>query len=149
MKGFMRQRGASWELRVFLGYDPVTGKQRYSYRTVHGGKRDAQRALAEMITEADKGLVARTNATVEDLLEAWFELAAADFSPTTVKETRGYMDRSLLPMLGHRQLAKLKPAEIDAFYQRLRASGGVRGQPLAPATIGRIHGVLRRARPRV
>lgn len=25
MKGFMRQRGASWELRVYLGRDPVTG----------------------------------------------------------------------------------------------------------------------------
>jgi integrase len=145
MKGYIRQRGAAWELRVFLGYDPVTRKQLYAYRTVHGGKRDAQRMLAEMITEVDKGLVARTNATVKDLLEAWFELAAADFSPTTVKETRGYMDRSLLPTLGHRQLAKLNPAEIDAFYQRLRASGGVRGQPLAPATIRRIHGVLRRA----
>ena len=45
MKGFIRQRGAAWELRVFLGYDPVTAKQRYSYRTVHGGtafgKRDS------------------------------------------------------------------------------------------------------------
>jgi len=26
MKGYMRQRGASWELRVYLGRDPVTGK---------------------------------------------------------------------------------------------------------------------------
>ncbi len=43
MKGFMRQRGSAWELRVFLGYDPVTGKQRYAQRTVRGGKREARR----------------------------------------------------------------------------------------------------------
>ena len=34
MKGFMRQRGASWELRVFLGPDPLAGKKRYATRTV-------------------------------------------------------------------------------------------------------------------
>jgi integrase len=34
MKGFMRQRGASWELRVFLGRDPLTGKKRYATRRV-------------------------------------------------------------------------------------------------------------------
>ena len=42
MKGFMRQRGVSWELRVFLGHDPLTGKKRYATRTVRGGKREAQ-----------------------------------------------------------------------------------------------------------
>ncbi len=52
MKGFMRQRGASWELRVFLGRDPVTGKKRYATKTVRGGKREAQSVLATMITEA-------------------------------------------------------------------------------------------------
>ncbi|MEZ5247604.1 MAG: site-specific integrase [Acidimicrobiales bacterium] len=145
MKGYMRQRGGSWELRVFLGHDPVTGKQRYANRTVRGGKREAQRALAAMITEAEQGLTARSAATVAELLEAWFDQAAPDFSPATAKETRGYLDRSLLPGLGGRRLAKLKPGDIDAFYRRLRESGGVGGKPLAPATVRRIHGILRRA----
>ncbi|MEM8621488.1 MAG: site-specific integrase [Actinomycetota bacterium] len=145
MKGFMRQRGASWELRVYLGLDPVTGKKRYATKTVRGGKRAAQTALAEMITEAERGMMARTTATVGELLDAWFDFAAPDFSPKTVKETRGYIDRSLMPSLGSRQLAKLKPADLDAFYRRLLASGGAGGRPLAPATVRRIHGILRRA----
>jgi len=102
MKGFMRQRGASWELRVFLGRDPLTGRKRYATRTVRGGKREAQTALAEMVTEAERGLTARTTATVGELLDAWFEFASPDFSPKTVKETRGYIDRSLMPALGSR-----------------------------------------------
>jgi hypothetical protein len=28
MKGSMRQRGSAWELRVYLGVDPVSSKQR-------------------------------------------------------------------------------------------------------------------------
>lgn len=145
MKGSMRKRGESWELRVFLGYDPVTGKQRYTTRTLRTGKREAQRSLAEMVVEAERGLTSRTTATVGQLLETWFEFAAPDFSPKTVKETRGYIDRSLLPTLGSKSLAKLKPAELDAFYRRLLESGGSGGRPLAPGTVRRIHGILRRA----
>ena len=89
MKGFMRQRGDAWELRVYLGTDPVTGKQRYATRSVRGGKREAQRTLNAMVHDAERGLLVRTNATVGELLEAWFEHAAVDFSPKTVKETRG------------------------------------------------------------
>jgi hypothetical protein len=49
MKGSMRQRALSWELRVYLGADPVSGKQRYATKTVRAGKREAQRVLNEMI----------------------------------------------------------------------------------------------------
>ncbi len=145
MKGFMRQRGASWDLRVYLGHDPLTGKKRYATRTVRGGKREAQTALAEMITEAERGLTVRTSATVGELLSAWIEFAAPDFSPKTVKETKGYIDRSLMPAMGALPLAKLKPADLEAFYRRLLTSGGSGGRPLAPGTVRRIHGILRRA----
>jgi integrase len=64
MKGSMRQRGSAWELRVYLGADPVTGKQRYATKTVRAGKREAQRLLNEMKVEAERGLATRTTATV-------------------------------------------------------------------------------------
>ena len=130
---------------MYLGHDPLTGKKRYVTQTVRGGKREAQTALAEMVTEAERGLTVRTTATVGELLEAWFEFATPDFSPKTVKETRGYIDRSLMPALGTWSLAKLKPADLDAFYRRLLVSGGSGGRPLAPGTVRRIHGILRRA----
>ena len=47
--------------------------------------------------------------------------------------------------LGARRLAKLKPADLDAFYRQLLTSGGVGGRPLSPGTVRRIHGILRRA----
>lgn len=145
MKGFMRKRGESWELRVFLGTDPVTGKQRYATKTSRGGKREAQRQLAEMITEVERGQSITTNATVGELLEAWLEMASRDFSPKTVKETRGVIDRNLLPHIGSTPLKKLRPSDLDRLYQRLQASGGAGGKPLAPATVRRTHGILRRA----
>jgi len=50
-----------------------------------------------------------------------------------------------MPALGSRPLAKLEPADLDAFYRRLLTSGGSGGRPLAPGTVRRIHGILRRA----
>jgi hypothetical protein len=35
----MRQRGESWELKVDLGREAVTGVKHWAYRTFHGGKR--------------------------------------------------------------------------------------------------------------
>ena len=81
-----------------------------------------------MITEVERGLSVTTNATVGELLEAWLEMASRDFSPKTVKETRGVIGRNLLPHIGSRPLKKLRPSDLDRLYQRLQASGGVGGK---------------------
>ena len=133
----MRQRGSSWELRVYAGRDVVTGRKRWVTKTVRGGKREAQRALAAMVADNDRGAHNHTNTTVGELLEEWFALAGPGYSPKGARETRGVMDRNLLPFLGNVPLSKLGAADIDRFYRRLREKGGRAGRPLAPATIRR------------
>jgi hypothetical protein len=45
MTGSLRPRGAnSWELRVYQGTDPTTGRQRYATRTIRGSRTEAVRA---------------------------------------------------------------------------------------------------------
>ena len=70
--------------------------------------------------------------------QAWFVFASPDFSPKTVEESHGYIDRSLMPALGPQPLSKLKPADLDAFYRRLLASGGSGDRPLALGAFRRI-----------
>ncbi len=143
MRGSLRQRGEAWELRVFVGIEPATGKKRYVTKTVRGGKREAQRALAEMVTKATDGRLAATRATVAELLNEWFDHASPDFSPKTALETRGIIDRHLLPSLGSVPLRRLRATDLDTFYATLRAGKGTASWPLTPARIRRIHGVLR------
>src|SRR5688500_13905238 len=53
MAGSVRQRGrGAWELRVYLGIDPDSGRQRYATRTVRGSRRAATAALGELVEEA-------------------------------------------------------------------------------------------------
>lgn len=100
MSGSIRQRSeGSWELRVFLGRDPVSGRRRYRTKTVRGGKRDAQRALAVMLSAVPASASTRSM-TVKDALERWFDHARAGLSPSTENVTRMIIDKHLDPAIG-------------------------------------------------
>jgi integrase len=142
----MRQRGGAWELRVYVGRDPMTGHERYATRTIRSGKREAERVLNEMVVTADRGGLVKSRSTLAELLDAWLEQASRDFSPKTVRETKGFIERTIKPELGQITLARLQPIMLDRFYARLSApGGGRRGGRLAPGTVRRVHGIIRRA----
>lgn len=142
MRGSMRQRGRSWELRVFLGLEPASGKKLYATKTVRAGKREAQQALAEMVTHAADGRLSVARASVGELLEEWYARANPDFSPSTALGTRRILDRHLLPTFGALPLRRLRAKDLDDFYAKLRAGEGTAARPLKASTIRRIHGVL-------
>jgi integrase len=144
--GSLRRRGRdSWELRVHAGRDDATGRKLYVTRTVRGGKREADRALARLVTEVEQGSVLAHSGTVAELCERWFEASRTSWSPTVVVGYRSLLDRHILPTFGHVSLRRLRTADLDSWYGRLRSSGGVNGAPLSPNSVQRIHAVLRRA----
>ena len=53
------------------------------------------------------------------MLEQWFEQASGDFSPSTVVETRGVIDRYLLPALGKVRLDKLRSSDLVLVREQL------------------------------
>lgn len=71
MAGSIRQRGkAPWQLRAFTGRDAMSGRKRYAERTFHDNKRDASKALAALVVEAERlAPRAATSGTLEVLLE--------------------------------------------------------------------------------
>lgn len=69
MRGYIRRRGAVWELRAYVGRDPVTGRKKYLTRTFRGGKRAAEEVLAKFVTEVGGGTHAAQDATVADPIE--------------------------------------------------------------------------------
>jgi len=138
----MRQRGSSWELRVFLGLQPGTNKKLYATKTVRGGKREAQQVLAEMVTHAGDGRLSVARASVGELLEEWFAHASPDFSPSTRLGTRRILDQHLVPAFGAIPLRRLRTKDIDALYAALRAGKASATRPLKASTIRRVHGVL-------
>lgn len=144
--GSLRQRGpSSWQLRVHVGRDATTGRKRYLEETFRGPKREAERALASLVLKAERlaGRVGR-DYTVAHLLSDWIEHAGRELSPRTVDVVRGYIDGAIVPNIGSIPLTKLTPRDIDRLYTQLSTVGGPRVR-YSPATVRRVHGILRRA----
>jgi integrase len=144
-EGFIRRRGDAWQVIVYAGRDPVTGRKRQVSRNVRGTKRDAQAVRAQLLVEVGKGQHEGSDVTFGELVERWYEMAAPDWSPSTATERRRLLDRVILPRMGRVRLQKLRTADLDRLYRELRASGGHQGRPLAPATVRKVHVVVRRA----
>ena len=78
----MRLRGSdSWELRVYCGVDAASKHPRYVTRTVHGSKRFARAALAELVEEADHARAHQ--GSVGELLERWYAAASPMWAAST------------------------------------------------------------------
>lgn len=127
-----------WQIRVSLGRDPETGKYRYVYREVKGGKRVAQRAAPELVTEVEHGRHQYTgHHTVAELLERWMaHIAAQGRAPSTLTRYRSAISYNILPHLGGRRVDKLTGADLDAFYARLSKAG------LGPLSVRKCHAIL-------
>jgi len=145
VKGHLRKRGEAWELRAYAGRDPVTKRQTYVTRTFRGGKRDAEDALAKLVTEVAGGGHAAQDTTIGDLIRAWLDLAEKELSPTTSRGYEWIVKTYISPTLGSVPLAKLRPAQLDRFYAKLRDEGGHDGKPLSAATVRQVHAIIRRA----
>ncbi len=145
MRGTMRRRGDAWELRAYAGRDPVTGRKKTATKTFRGGSREAEEALAAFVTEVAGGGHAVQDATMGDLLHRWFDMTKGDLSPSTAREYERIIKVHILPTFGKVPVARLRTAQLDAFYAKLRDGGGKDGKPLSPATVRQVHAVLRRA----
>ncbi len=122
-----------------VGRDPVTKRFRSVSRSFRGTKKDAEGALATLITEVAGGTGGHkgSDATIGHLVEQWLDLRRETLSVTTYEGYAGKARYRLIPTLGKVPVRKLTLRDIDAFYRSL-----AREQKLAPSTIKQIHNVL-------
>ncbi|MFC1874270.1 Arm DNA-binding domain-containing protein, partial [Chloroflexota bacterium] len=75
MKGSIRKRSIkSWEVIYDLSIDPLTGKRRQKSQTIRGTKRDAERALREIISTIEQGSYIKPNKIMlGDWLRQWLK----------------------------------------------------------------------------
>lgn len=135
--GSMRERSPGrWQLRVFTGRDPLSGKPQYATKTVVGGKREANRQLAKMITDAAEGKFDATTATVGQLLDKWLEAITPNRRPKTIAGYRTWIENRIRPALGKIRLDRLRPDVMDEWYGRWLNDG------LSPTSVHHMHAIL-------
>lgn len=140
MATIRQRRPGLWEVRVYLGRDPLTGKKRQRSQFVHGGKREAKAVASALEAEANRsGSPTTRQRTVAELLAAWYEHGEASWSLST---TQAYASRIKLisaSSLGSARLDAVTTEVLDRWYSALHREGQT------PANIRNHHALLRRA----
>ena len=130
-----------WLVRWHVGTDPGTGKRRYSSKTVHGAKKDAQKLLNSVLRSRDLGTyVEPTHLTLNTYLDRWLRDAAGPkVSPRTLQGYETMLKKHVRPALGDRRLDQLATLEIQALVNRMTERG------LSPRTPQMTHRILKQA----
>ncbi|MEW6546040.1 MAG: tyrosine-type recombinase/integrase [Bacillota bacterium] len=140
MRGHIRKRSRdSWTVVVELPRDPETGKRRQRWVAVKGPKREAERVLAQLISEVERGAYAAAPArlSVGEYLDRWLKAVEPRLRPQT-REVWGRCIRHWQDVLGSGPLVRLTAMDVQ---QGLNALPG----RLAPSTRAHLFAVLRAA----
>jgi integrase len=146
--GAIEARGPRvWIVRLSHGRDPATGKRVRSARTVHGGRRQAERVLAELLrVQETHGPAPGTSASLT--LDGWVRtyLASADLTDRTRADQRYVWDHYSTPALRSTSLRNVSTALLVAHVAALRARpNAYTGRPLAARTVQIYFNVVRAA----
>lgn len=147
MRGRVFKRGPSWSYMVDTGQDPATGKRRQVMKGGHRTRRDAEAALADVLTQAQAGtFTAPSRRKLRTFLEVdWLPAVRSRLAPTTSATYSTFVAKYVVPHVGAVPLAAVTPATLNGLYALLLEGGGKGGGPLAAKTVRGVHGVLRSA----
>ena len=138
--GYLKERDPGvWRISAEGKPNPITGKRKRLWRTVRGGRRDAERALAALITELADGTTVAGSDTFGGLLDEWWTtMAGSRWEDATAIRHRQDID-GVLAQLGRRRLGDLRPADFTRLYSAMTGAGR------APRTVQHVANTARAA----
>jgi integrase len=144
----IRARRDGWQVIVYAGIDPVTGRQRQISHQVKGSRKQAEREetrlKAEVMAGRHRGTAAKTLGEMVEVYLDWREQNGKPIGPTTIRSYRGLYEARIKPGLGKLRLPQVDPPALDRFYAALRKSGSLRkrGEPLSASRLRDVHAVI-------
>ncbi|GAB3219271.1 hypothetical protein GCM10027447_01740 [Glycomyces halotolerans] len=104
VRGSIRRRGGSLQVRVYAGTDPETGKPHYLTET-HTDPKEAEKARTRLVALADARKAPLSNNTFAVAVRKWLdsrqaEVDAGELSPTTLEDYRQLARDHVIPVLG-------------------------------------------------
>ena len=126
-----------WLVRWFLARDQG-GRRRYSSKTIHGTKRDAQKYLNSVLRSRDLGVyVEPARVTLNQYLDKWLETAAKPrVAPRTLGDYKVILKTYVRPQLGDRRLDQIRLLDVQGLVTQMLEKG------LSPRTIRLAHAIL-------
>ncbi len=152
MQGHLRQRGkAGTYYAVFDDGRDETGKRRQRWVNLQTtSKREADKTLAKLLTQKAEGtLPPPGRITVAEVLTSYIDSrVTAGRAPRTVGPYRDLATQRIIPAIGSRKAADLRPADLERFYAEQLSAPRLDKQQkdhLSPATVAKMHAIIRAA----
>ncbi len=141
MKGSIKQRGNSYQVRVSLGKDLASSKYRNYFETVSGPKKEAERRLRVLLTKIDRGVFVRpSKCTLGEYLKMWLlDCVKPNLSSRTYELYSYICEKHILPTLANVSLIEIKPTHLQHLYAEKQVAG------LSNRTVQLIHVTLNKA----
>jgi integrase len=101
-------------------------------------KKEAQIKVNELIYEIENNLFSNESAaTLEQYMTEWFKTYTVSLQETTRQLYKMYMDVHIIPNIGNLKIKKIKPMQIQEFYN-------LKLDQLSGKTVGKLHSFLNR-----
>jgi integrase len=116
-QGTIRKRGNSFQVSVFAGQDPVTGKRLY----LTGSSTDeaeARRIHRRLVAQVNEQRHAKTRATLRSAIESWLE--TQELEESTRENYVGYAERHIYPVIGGEPIGEVTTHVLERLYAELR-----------------------------
>lgn len=145
MRGHIETRGEgknrSYRVKVYLGRDANTGKQKFLTQTIHTTKKDAEKWLNAKLREIELGeFVAPTTTTFGELLDLWLAGKRGAISDRTYTDYKYAIDTYIRPRLGSIKASALTSKQLKLYYEYLRDE-----RELSNRTVRHIHILIKAA----
>src|SRR6185437_7536612 len=116
-RGHIQRRGNSYQVLVYAGLDPLTGRElRLTESTTDEAK--AKEILKRFRAQVDEQRHARTKASFRVVMEAWLRVHEID--ETTREGYEAYARLYINPAFGDEPIGKITARLLEEFYAELR-----------------------------
>src|SRR6266516_4507835 len=116
-RGSVRRRGNSYQVSVYSGLDPLTGRRMYETDSTTSPK-EVESIRARLITLVDQQRHARTKATFRTTMEAWLKIHEVEHG--TSESYANYGRDYLYPAFGHEPVSRVNAQLLKTLYAELR-----------------------------
>lgn len=110
---------------VYVGRNPITGKNIYRKRQGFKTKKQAQIALAKLLEEIEENGLdsAKKEMTFRELYQMWLKQHRKNVKPSTVATNRRFAEKHVLPYLGDLELSKITVVYCQQLVNKWHEDG--------------------------
>lgn len=113
-----------FQVRAYLGAEPITGKRRYYTETFRGTRKDAEKRLREIHTRIDQNLPLKdSDQSFDSFLDEWLLRKSGAVRARSFEHYRSLLALYVIPYFTGQRIKDITAGAIEKLYAELEGKG--------------------------